>query len=311
MTTWTLDDIPDLRGRRALVTGVTGGLGGSTVLQLARRGAMVIATARDEHRGAAALDAVRAQLPNAALELLVVDLADLSSVRSAAAQLRDTYDRIDMAVTNAGVMATPQRTTVDGFELQVGTNHLGHFALIGGLWPLLAAADARIVAVSSLMHRTVGGIRSTSLQPGGASAGRYRKWRAYGESKLANLVWAMELDRRVHAAGIGITAVAAHPGFSATNLQQAGLAMGGARIERLVLGAVTRLVSQPAAAGAEPLGRAATEPGLAGGSFVGPSGPGEMRGAPVLVGMSRVAADPATGEELWRLSEQATGVHYP
>jgi NAD(P)-dependent dehydrogenase (short-subunit alcohol dehydrogenase family) len=310
-SSWTTADIPDLTGRRALVTGVTGGLGYQVVLELVRAGADVLATARDLTRGKESLDAIRDTVPGARVDLVELDLADLASVRAAASRVVADSRPLDICVNNAGVMAAPQRRTVDGFELQIGTNHLGHFALVGGVWPaILAAHEARIVTVSSLLHWVARDIQLRCLEAD-AELGRYRKWMAYSESKLANLVYTLELDRRVRAAGLSITSVAAHPGYSATGLQHAGLAMGNYSLERLVLRIGNWVIAQSAAAGAGPLLRAATEPGLPGGSHLGPNSPGEARGAPTPAGISRPARDPDLGRRLWTASETATGLAYP
>jgi NAD(P)-dependent dehydrogenase (short-subunit alcohol dehydrogenase family) len=303
--------MPDLSGRRALVTGVSGGLGHHVVLELARAGADVLATARDRSRGKESLDAIRTDVPGAQVELVELDLADLASVRAAAARVVADGRPLDICVNNAGVMAAPRRWTVDGFELQIGTNHVGHFALVGGLWSAIVAAPAaRVVTVSSLMHWLVRDIKLRCLDPE-AEQGRYRKWAAYSESKLANLVYALELDRRVRAAGLPTVSVAAHPGYSATGLQHAGLAMGNYSLERFVLRLGNRVIAQSAAAGAWPLLRAATQPGLPGGAYFGPGSLGEAHGAPAPARISRAALDPDLGRRLWDASEAATGVTYP
>jgi NAD(P)-dependent dehydrogenase (short-subunit alcohol dehydrogenase family) len=310
-SSWTPADIPDLSGRRALVTGVTGGLGHHVVLELARAGAEVLATARDTVRGKESLDVIHESVPKARVELVELDLADLASVHAAAARVVADGRPLDICVNIAGVMAAPQRRTVDGFELQIGTNHVGHFALVGGLWPAIVAAPAaRVVAVSSLMHWLARGIRMRCLDPA-AKQGRYRKWAAYSESKLANLVFALELDRRVRAAGLPVESVAAHPGYSATGLQHAGLAMGDYSVERFILRIGNWVVAQSAAAGAWPLLQAATDPGLPGGAYIGPGSPGEARGAPKPAGMSKAARDPDLGRRLWAASEAAADLTYP
>ena len=310
-SSWTTADIPDLSGRRALVTGVTGGLGHHVVLELARTGAEVLATARDIPRGKESLDAIHGSVPNARVELVELDLADLASVRDAAARIVADGRPLDICVNIAGVMAAPQRQTVDGFELQIGTNHVGHFALVGGLWPAIVAAPAaRVVTVSSLMHWLVRDIKLRCLDPD-ADQGRYRKWAAYSESKLANLVYATELGRRVRTAGLAVESVAAHPGYSATGLQHAGLAMGNYSLERFVVRIGTWVVAQSAAAGAAPLLQAATDPSVPSGAYIGPGSPGEARGAPKPAGMSKAARDPDLGRRLWAASEAATGVTYP
>jgi NAD(P)-dependent dehydrogenase (short-subunit alcohol dehydrogenase family) len=306
--TWSLAEIPDLTGTRALVTGVTGGLGQHTALELARHGAEVVLAARSQDKLEAVAGTIRRQLPQASLVPLVVDLADLASVRRAAAEAA-TYGPIDLLVNNAGVMATPHRRTVDGFDLQLGTNHLGHFALTGLLLPqLVAAGHARVVTVSSQAHRIV---RSVPLGDPRLDEGHYHKWRAYGRSKLANLLFMFELDRRARRADLPITSVAAHPGYAATNLTSTGLQMHGRSAESSIIDAVTRLVAQPAEQGALPLLMAATLPGLPACTYIGPSGPGEWRGAPRIVGTSRAARDEAMAATLWRVSEDATGVRYP
>lgn len=306
---WTTAAVPDLRGRTAVVTGVTGGLGASTVAEIARRGATVVATARDTARGEEALDRIRAEVPGAEIALTVLDLADLASVRRAGAEVVSVHPRIDIAVNNAGLMAVPHARTADGFELQMGTNHLGHFAWIGVLWPALVAADARVVAVSSLAHRWASRVTHGSLRREDGTA-TYRRVRAYAESKLANLLWSVELDRRVRAAGLGVTAVAAHPGLSTTELVRSGPGRN-TRLLGELLHQAYRLVAQSAEAGSWPLVAAATAAGLPSGSYVGPGGLGETRGSPTLVGMSAIAQDPDLAASAWELSEQATGVHYP
>jgi NAD(P)-dependent dehydrogenase (short-subunit alcohol dehydrogenase family) len=308
---WTTAQIPDLTGRRALVTGVTSGLGRHTALELARKGAEVLLAARNQDRLAAVTEDLRRVLPSAALVPLLLDLADLASVRRAAG-VAATHGPLHILVNNAGVMATPQRRTVDGFELQIGTNHLGHFALTGLLWPALVAAQdsaqgARVVTVSSQMARRA---QSVDLADPRRSTGRYRKWNAYAQSKLANLLFAFEVERRAGAAGTGVSSLAAHPGLAATALFRNGLGMSGRFPVTTMLDAVTRLVAQSPAQGALPLLRAATDRDLPGGTYVGPGGPAESRGAPRVVHAPRVARDPEAAARLWRLSEAATGVRF-
>jgi NAD(P)-dependent dehydrogenase (short-subunit alcohol dehydrogenase family) len=305
---WTLDDIPDLSGRRALVTGVTSGIGEHTVLELARRGASVVMAARSETKLGASIDDVRRVLPGADLVPLAVDLADLASVHRAAKEASG-LGPLDLLVNNAGVMAAPFRRTADGFELHMGTNHLGHFALTGLLWPqLVAAGAARVVTVSSQMHRMARGL---PLHDPRAEPRRYRKWEAYAQSKLANLLFAFELDRRARAAGASVTSMAAHPGYAATNLIHTGLDMAGKRPDHAILQAATRVLAQPSAMGAQPTLMAATLPGLAGASYTGPRGVGEWRGRPTVVGASRLAHDPELAAALWAWSEEATDVAFP
>ena len=305
---WTLDDIPDLSGRRALVTGVTSGIGEHTVLELARKGAEVVMAARSQAKLAVAVDDVRRVLPTARLVPLVVDLADLTSVRQAAESVAP-LGALDILVNNAGVMATPYRRTVDGFELQLGTNHFGHFALTGLLFPQLAAAEsARVITVSSQAHRMARGVPLGDPREGG---GHYRKWQAYAQSKLANLLFALELDRRAHAAGTAVTSLGAHPGYARTNLMSAGLNMGGVKPDGAIIVGVTRLVAQTAEMGAQPSLMAATLPGVPGGSYIGPHGPFEARGRPTVVKPSRLARNEDLARRLWELSERATTVTFP
>ncbi len=306
--TWTMDDIPDLAGKRALVTGVTAGLGEHTALEFARKGAEVVLAARSEAKLTAAVDDLRRRLPTARFSPLPLDLADLASARRAATEAAP-YGPLDILVNNAGVMATPKRRTVDGFELQFGTNHLGPFAFTGLLLPQLAASgDARVVTVSSVMHHAA---RSVPLTDPRERGGRYQKWIAYSGSKLANLLFAFELDRRARRAGLPVTSVAAHPGYASTNLISGGPRMGGRRPVGTILEAATRVLAQSSDRGALPQLMAATMPGLPGGTYIGPGGPAELRGAPVVVGTSRAARDEELAARLWEISEQATGVTFP
>jgi NAD(P)-dependent dehydrogenase (short-subunit alcohol dehydrogenase family) len=304
---WGLGDVPDLGGRRALVTGVTSGLGESIALELARAGAEVVLAARSEDKLAATEADLRAQLPTAALHRLRVDLADLSSVRRAAEQA-SALGPLDVLVNNAGVMATPYQRTVDVFELQLGTNHLGPFALTGLLLPaLVASGDGRVVSTASQAHRMC---RRAPLGDPRVPTGRYSRWRAYAQSKLANLLFTFELDRRLRAAGLPVRALAAHPGFAATGLVASGYAEGARRPVRRVLVGAFGLLGQPPARGALPTLMAATAD-LPGASYVGPRDLFQMRGTPRLVGSRRLARDPEAQRRLWELSETATGVRFP
>jgi NAD(P)-dependent dehydrogenase (short-subunit alcohol dehydrogenase family) len=234
-----------------------------------------------------------------------LDLADLTSVEKATDQVAKTYDKLDLLVNNAGVMATPYRQTADGFELQLGTNHLGHFALTGGLLPLLLKAPApRVVTVSSFMHKTVRGLQATDFR---RPEQGYSKWIAYGKSKLANVLFMLELDRRARAAGSNLLSAGAHPGYAATHLQAAGPELAGRALQARVSGNFTKLVAQSAAAGAWPSLYAATDPSVRPGGYYGP-GFFEYRGAPTAVLPTRTAQDPALAERLWAWSVEATGV---
>jgi NAD(P)-dependent dehydrogenase (short-subunit alcohol dehydrogenase family) len=301
---WTPDQIPDLTGQRALVTGVTSGLGEVVVATLAGRGAEVVMAARNEQKLAAAVDDVHRKLPSATVRPLRLDLADLSSVRRAAAEAA-SYGPIHLLVNNAGVMAPPYQRTVDGFELQMATNHFGHFALTGLLLPqLVASGNARVVSVSSQGHRMA---RSAPLGDPRSQQVRYRRWPVYGQTKLANLLFTFELDRRARAAELRLKALAAHPGFSATGLMRTGHGAGPAG---RILDAAFMAVGQPAAMGALPVLMAATAD-LPGTTYVGPGGPAEARGMPKVVGTSRLARDPDAARRLWEVSRAATGISYP
>jgi len=308
MSDWTTDDIPDQAGRTAVVTGPTiGGLGHHTALELARRGARVVLAGRNPDKVAAAADAIERAVPDARLESLTLDLADLDSVRHAAAAAA-RFGPVHVLVNNAGVMGTPYRRTADGLELQMATNHFGPFLLTGLLLPQLAASgDGRVVAVSSPMHRVA---RSAPLGDPGRQEGRYWRWHVYGQTKLANLLFTGELERRLREAGLPVKALAAHPGFSGTHLAangQYGRAQGG--IASVLDGAI-RAVAQSAAAGAWPTLMAATAD-LPGDSYCGPSHRREMSGPPTLVGRTRLARDRDAARRLWEISEKTTGITYP
>jgi NAD(P)-dependent dehydrogenase (short-subunit alcohol dehydrogenase family) len=307
---WSTHDIPDLSGKRAVITGVTGGLGLHTAIGLARKGAELVVTARDEAKADTAVARILEKAPGAQVDVVSLDLADLADVRRAAADVSKMYDRIDILVNNAGIMVPPRySTTADGFELQMGTNHLGHFAWTAELWPVLRDSEARIVTVSSLAHSTVGSIDLTALTPGGTNQ-RYRRWQSYGQSKLANLVFALELDRRTKAAGLAVVSVAAHPGYASTNITKTGPTGSGLSLPGIGMHQISRIIAQPAALGAWPLLMAATEPSLTGGEYVGPSGIRGLRGRPKLVGMTRAARDEDLARDLWSASETAIGATF-
>lgn len=300
--TWSTAHIPDLTGRRALVTGATSGLGYFTALELLRHGAEVILAARNPEKAERVADELAAASGREEPAVVELDLADLSSIESGAKQVGQ--DRLDLLVNNAGVMATPYRQTADGFELQLGTNHLGHFALTGRLLPALATShQPRVVTVSSFMHRIARGVSEADLR----ATNRYGKWEAYGKSKLANLLFMLELDRRARSAGSQLVSIGAHPGYARTHLQTTGPQLGGVNLEARVISSFTTLVAQPAPAGAWPSLYAATSPGLRPGSYVGP-GFFEYRGAPKLVRPTRTAQDPELAKRLWDWSVKATGV---
>jgi NAD(P)-dependent dehydrogenase (short-subunit alcohol dehydrogenase family) len=298
---WTAADIPDQSGRVAIVTGANSGLGLVTARELARAGAHVVVACRDTSKGERAAEDIRRAAPGARLAVRRLDLADLGSVREFAEGVAGEHPAIDLLINNAGVMAPPRRLTVDGFESQIGTNHLGHFALTGRLLERLeAAATPRVVSLSSGAHR-IGWMRFDDLN----WERRYNNWLAYGQSKLADLLFCFELQRRATAAGSRLKALAAHPGYAATNLQFAG----PRKIEAAFMAVTNKLVAQSAEMGALPTLYAATLPDLPGGSFIGPDGIGEMRGYPHIVGAAKRAYDEDAWRRLWELSEELTGVH--
>ncbi|MET8828050.1 oxidoreductase [Streptomyces sp. NPDC004610] len=286
---WNTTDIPDQSGRTAVVTGGNSGIGLATARALAAAGAHVVLAVRDPDRGEAAALGV-----DGSVEVRRLDLADLASVREFAAGWRGT---LDLLINNAGVMNTPESRTKDGFETQLGTNHLGHFALTNLLLPYLTD---RVVTVSSEAHKKPGAprIRFDNL----GLAGEYRPRTAYSQSKLANLLFTLELQRRLAAAHSPVRALAAHPGWAATNIQR----HDGGALSRAVL----RIVAQDSAAGALPTLYAAVQD-LPGASYVGPDGRGEVRGHPTLVGRSAAASDPVVARRLWAVSEELTGVTFP
>lgn len=298
--------MPDRSGARALVTGANSGLGLQTALELARHGAQVLLGCRDTDRAARARDEITSAVPAASLEILPLDLADLSSVRDAAERAAADDAGLDVLVNNAGVMAIPRRTTVDGFEMQLGTNHLGHFALIRLLLPaLLRRPGARVVTLSSLVHRR-GRIDIDDLM----SEQKYSAQGAYGQSKLANLLFAAELDRRARATGADLLSVAAHPGYAATNLQSVGPAMTGNRLLGAMMKVANVVVAQSDEQGAWPTEYAATMPDVTSGEYFGPGEPGEIRGHPQRAARSTAAVDVAMAGRLWAASEQLTGVTF-
>ncbi|MGN6253264.1 MAG: oxidoreductase [Marmoricola sp.] len=304
---WSTTDITDLTGRRALVTGVTSGLGESVARELARAGASVVLAARSADKLAATEADLRRAVPGATLERMHVDLADLSSVRRAAESFEGP---LDLLVNNAGVMATPHHRTVDGFELQLATNHLGPFALTGLLLPhLLASGGGRVVNTSSLAHRLT---PTAPLGDPRRPDRPYLRWIAYSQSKLADLLFTFELDRRLRDRDLPVVALAAHPGYAATGLIRTGLTTGrsGPAPVTTILEGATRLLGQPAAMGAWPTLMAATAD-LPGSTYVGPGGPGELRGTPRIVSARRLAHDRTAQRRLWEISEEATGVRYP
>jgi NAD(P)-dependent dehydrogenase (short-subunit alcohol dehydrogenase family) len=302
---WTAEQIPSQAGKTALVTGANSGIGYQAAVELARHGAYVLLGCRSVTKGQEALARLKAEVPGAKAELVELDMASLRSIRAFATAYVESGAALDLLINNAGVMALPTReVTEDGFERQFGTNHLGHFALTGLLLPALAKAPAaRVVTVASLAHRN-GKIDFNNLQ----SEKSYKPWYAYGESKLANILFAKELDRRAKAAGMGLVSVPVHPGVSVTNIIANGPGSKGPKM--IVLKVLAPILMQPDTAGALPTLYAATAPGVKGGEYIGPDGFMEMKGAPVVVQPKPQGQDMAVAKKLWEASEAATGVSY-
>ena len=303
---WTTEQIPSQTGRTALVTGANSGIGYQSALELARSGAHVLLGCRNAAKGRAALDRLLRGAAGARAEVVELDMASLASVRAFAMTFAARGIVLDLLINNAGVMALPTRElTQDGFERQFGTNHLGHFALTGLLMPQLLASPApRVVTVASLAHRN-GKIEFDNLQ----SERKYKPWDAYGASKLANILFAKELDRRARAAHSTLVSVAVHPGVSTTNIIENGPGSNG--LKAMVLKIVAPVIMQPDAAGALPTLYAATSPNARGGEYIGPDGWMEMKGSPVVVQPRANGLDTAVGARLWTVSEALTGVTYP
>jgi NAD(P)-dependent dehydrogenase (short-subunit alcohol dehydrogenase family) len=305
-TTWSTADIGDLTGRVALVTGANSGIGYETARALADHGAHVIMACRNEERARRARDKLESELDRCSLGLLHLDLADLVSVRRAAEVVLAEHARLDVLVNNAGVMGTPYRLTADGFELQMATNHLGHFALTGLLLDRIVTTErARVVTVASHLHR-MGHLRSDDV----AGVSSRNTWLSYGTSKLANLLFSAELSRRLHAAGLTTLAVAAHPGWTRSNLTGNGAALGTSRLRRKLGRAAGTTLGQSTAAGALPVLCAATSTSVSTGQYIGPARLFGLAGPPKVTRPSKRARDVAAASDLWRASEELTGVQY-
>jgi NAD(P)-dependent dehydrogenase (short-subunit alcohol dehydrogenase family) len=300
---WTSTDVPDQSGRIAIVTGANSGLGYDTAAVLADKGAHVVLAVRNVDKGKEAADRIKAASPNAVVAVQELDLSSLDSVRRAADDLRAAHPRIDLLINNAGVMYVPKReTTKDGFEMQFGTNHLGHFALTGLLLDNMLAVDgSRVVTVSSNGHKFwfLADIYFDDLQ----FERSYHRVKAYGQSKLANLMFTYDLQRRLQGKGAPTVALAAHPGFSDTELMR--------YLPDVIPAFMWKPVTQPADKGALPTLRAATDPDAHGGQYYGPDGIGEIKGNPKVVGSSAQSRNEDAQRRLWTLSEELTGVTYP
>ncbi len=307
MSEWDASSMPDLSGKTVVVTGANSGIGLEATRAFARKGAHVVMACRDVGRGESAKATVREDAPAASLTVRELDLADLDSVRTFAEAVADEERALHVLCNNAGVMAIPRRETADGFERQFGVNHLGHFALTGLLLPTLreTPGETRVVTQSSGVHER-GRIDFDDLH--GESS--YDEWDAYAQSKLANVLFAYELDRRLDATGADVRSVACHPGWAATNLQQRGPEMAGSRLRLWLMEVANRVFAQSAADGAFPLLYAATAPAVEGGDYVGPGGLLNMRGPPEKQRSNDRSYDGSVGRRLWAVSEAETGVAY-
>jgi NAD(P)-dependent dehydrogenase (short-subunit alcohol dehydrogenase family) len=303
---WGIEDIPDQYGKLALLTGANSGIGYEAALALAGKGAQVILAVRNLEKGQSAATSIKQVYPRATVEVMALDLADLGSVRRFAETFLGRFSHLPMLINNAGVMALPFRKTADGFEMQFGTNHLGHFALTGLLLPaIINTPAARVVSVSSGAH-VVANINFANLN----GEQGYNRWAAYAQSKLANLLFAYELQRRFASAGIHAISLACHPGYAATNLQAVGPTMDGSAFGLQVAAFMNRTFSQSAAMGALATLYAATEPAANGCDYIGPEIFFGCWGAPEKSRSSPRSYDPALAARLWQISEEWTGVHY-
>jgi len=301
---WTSADVPEQSGRVFVITGANSGLGLESTRMIAKAGASVVMACRNAKKAEEAVGFVKSTVPTAALEVMVLDLSSLASVEAFAKELAERHSAIDVLVNNAGVMALPYSKTADGFEMQLGTNHLGHFALTSRLMPLLERSHApRVVTVGSQVHR-LGTINFDDLM--GETS--YSSWLAYCHAKLANLLFTFELERRLRARGKKSIAVAAHPGYASTNLLSVGSAPEGPSLTAMVTQLGNMLLAQSAEMGALPQVYAAVHPEVKGGQYIGPDGLLEMSGFPRVVDSSAKAKDEAVAAKLWEVSETLTRV---
>jgi len=304
---WNVDQIGDLAGQTIIVTGANSGLGYETTKVLAGKGAKVIMACRNSNKAGVAADEIRKAVPSGNLEIRQLDLADLNSVKAFADQMRPDYPHIDILINNAGLMALPESRTAQGFEMQVGTNHLGHFALTAQLFDLVEAAQkGRIVTVASQAHRP-GKIDLDDLNWNSHS---YQRWLAYAQAKLANLMFAIELGRRLSASNRVTISAAAHPGYASTELQAKGAKIEGASFKEQMMELGNRIFAHSAYDGALPSLLAATDPSVQNGDYFGPKGFLEMQGAPIKVKGKKLAYDEQIADGLWDLSEELTGVKF-
>lgn len=306
-SSWTSKDVPDLSDQTYLVTGANRGIGYHVSSLLARSGAHVLMTTRDRERGLQRREKLLAEVDEGTLDVVELDLADLRSVEACTQAVTDRVDALDGLCNNAGVMAIPYRETADGFEYQVGVNHLGHFALTGHLLDLLAASrgEARVVTQSSSMH-FYGDIDPATL----GTPPSYDRWQAYANSKLANLLFAYELERRLRTTEQDIVSIACHPGYTDTDLQLRGPREGGMRLQLALLRGLNRVVGQSPRRGALPMVYAVTAPAIDGGSYIGPDGLLKLRGYPVEQASDERSRDQDLAENVWQRSVELTGVDY-
>jgi len=297
MNAWTLEDIPNQAGRNVIVTGANTGIGFETARALVRKDAQVTLASRDLNKGRQALERILAESADAAVSLEQLDLADLRNIEAFATRFKDQHERLDLLILNAGVMVPPESKTAQGFELQFGVNHLGHFALTGALLPLVQATEGSRVVVVSSTAATRGVMHFDDLN---FEKRGYAPWQAYGQSKLANQLFTLELQRRLRAAGSSVLVTAAHPGWTATDLQR----------NTPLVRFLNRLVAMKPPQGALPTLRAATDPEAAGGVYYGPNGFLQMRGYPKRIDMVKRAHNAGDAARLWEISEDLTGVRY-
>lgn len=303
---WTEKSVPDQSGRRVLITGANSGIGFEAARVLAQQGAQVILACRSEPKALEAMAKIRERYPRANLQFMALDLGSLASIRALAELFFEQYDTLDMLINNAGVMWLPESRTEDGFESQLGTNHLGHFALTGLLLPaLLKTPGARVVTISSIAHKD-GNIHFDDLW----LQGGYQRHKAYAQSKLANLMFARELQRRLSAAGSSVLSIAAHPGVASTHLAVPGFEQGGQTLLAKAMQVLTPLVAQSARKGALPTLYAATSHEAEGGGYYGPGGFYEAYGYPAPASSTRRSQNQDVWKRLWDVSEQLTGVTY-
>ncbi len=303
---WTASDIPDLKGKIAIVTGANSGLGYYTCLELARKGAHVVLAARNKERGKAAVEKILKEIPGADLQFMKLDLANIESVKYFADAFLEEYEKLDILVNNAGLMAIPLQRTEQGFEMQFGTNHLGHFALTALLIDFInKTPGSRIINVSSLMHK-YGKINFDDLN----SEKSYKKWRAYSQSKLANILFTLELHKRLRLAAKQTQVMAVHPGYAATNLQYRGPELEGSRMRLIYNQLLNKIIAQSAAMGALPSLFAATCEQAVSGKYYGPSGLNSLRGYPREEAINPKYINPDVAKRLWEESERLAGIKF-